>query len=124
MDRRRPIHWILLRAMPRAIAMRFDPAAARDLEVILQLTLRDPAGREPSHFRLEISGPRCSVRRGAAERPGARAVIRSDDLILLASGATGWPELLSRGRFELNGDPFVALRVAAMFKLPVALETL
>jgi hypothetical protein len=49
-------------------------------------------------------------------------VVGSDDLILLASGAAGWPELLSSGRFELSGDPFLALRFAALFKLPIELE--
>jgi SCP-2 sterol transfer family len=122
LDRRRPFHWIVLRVLPRAISMRFEPTAAQDLEATLQLTIRDPAGREPAHFRLAVAGPTCSVRRGAAERPGACAVIASDDLILLASGAASWPQLLSTGRFELNGDPFLALRFAALFKLPVALE--
>jgi hypothetical protein len=46
----------------------------------------------------------------------------SEDLILLASGAVGWPELLSSGRFELTGDPFLALRFASLFRLPVVLD--
>jgi hypothetical protein len=121
-DRRRPAHWIVLRAIPRAIAMRFDPAAADGLRATLQLTIRDPRGRPPAHFHVDIAGASCSVRRGAPERPGARAVVGADDLILLASGAAGWPELLSSGRFELSGDPFLALRFAALFKLPIELE--
>jgi hypothetical protein len=122
LDRRRPTHWIVLRAIPRAIAMRFDPAAAEDLNATLQLTIRDPRGRPPAHFHLAIADAICSVSRGAPEQSGAQAVVGSDDLILLASGAASWPELLSSGRFELSGDPFLALRFAALFKLPVALE--
>ena len=45
-----------------------------------------------------------------------------DDLIRLAGGAASWPELFSSGRFELSGDPFLALRFAALFRLPVELE--
>jgi hypothetical protein len=122
LDRRRPGHWVVLRAIPRAIVMRFDPAAADGLEATFQLTVRDPRGREPAHFELVIEGTRCLVRSGAAAQPGARAVVGSADLILLASGAASWPELLSSGRFDLSGDPFLALRFAALFKLPVALE--
>jgi hypothetical protein len=122
MDRRRPVHWIVLRAIPRAIVMRFDCAAADDLQATLQLTIRDPRGRPPEHFALAVADARCSVRRGTPERPGARAEVGSGDLILLASGAASWPELLSNGRFELSGDPFLALRFAALFKLPVQLE--
>ena len=123
LDRRRAPHWVILRALPRAIAMRFDPAAAADgLEATFELAIRDPRGRTPARFELAVGDAGCSVRPGAAQRPGARAVMGSDDLILLASGAASWPELLSKGRFELSGDPFLALRFASLFKLPVRLE--
>ena len=55
-----------------------------------------------------------------AQAPGPS--IGADDLILLAGGAVTWPQLLSSGRFELTGDPFLALRFASLFRLPVALE--
>jgi hypothetical protein len=121
LDRHRPVHWIVLRVIPRAITMRFE-APADHLEATLELAIRDPRGRSPAHFALAIAGQTCSVRPGAAQQPGARATLGSDDLILLASGAASWPELLSSGRFELAGDPFLALRFASLFNLPVALE--
>lgn len=121
LDRRRPVHWLVLRILPRAIGMRFDPPTDQ-LEATLELAIRDPHGRPPARFELAIAGQSCSVRAGAAQRPGARATVGSADLILLASGAANWPELLSSGRFELSGDPFLALRFASLFKLPVALE--
>ncbi len=121
--RRRAAHWVLLRVIPRAIARRFDPSAADGLEATLELSIRDPSGREPARFALAIAGARCSVRSGAAERPAARATLGSDDLILLASGAASWPALLTSGRFELSGDPFLALRFASLFRMPVSLES-
>ncbi len=121
LDRHRAVHWIVLRLIPRAIAMRFE-APADQLEATLELSIRDPSGRSPARFELAIAGQSCSVRPGAAQQPGARATLGSDDLILLASGAASWPELLSSGRFELAGDPFLALRFASLFRLPVALE--
>jgi hypothetical protein len=45
-----------------------------------------------------------------------------EDLTLLAVRAASWPELLSSRSFELNGDPFLALRFALLFQLPVELE--
>jgi alkyl sulfatase BDS1-like metallo-beta-lactamase superfamily hydrolase len=122
LDRRRAAHWIILRVIPRAIAMRFDPGAAQGLQATLELAIRDPRGRPPARFELAIADAVCSVRSGAADRPDARAVVGSDDLILLASGAATWPELLSSGRFELSGDPFLALRFASLFKMPVRLD--
>jgi hypothetical protein len=60
--------------------------------------------------------------RGAAAEAGARATIASDDLLALARGRLRWPQLLTSGRFELSGDPFLAPRFAALFRLPVALD--
>jgi hypothetical protein len=122
LDRRRTPHWLILRVMPRAIRLRFDPASADGLNACFELAIRDPRGREPTRFELRIADGRCAVRPGGAPRAGARAIIGSYDLILLASGAASWPELLSSGRFELAGDPFLALRFAALFRMPIALE--
>jgi hypothetical protein len=122
LDRRPFVHWVVVRTLPRAIRRRFDPSSSEGLKAVFELAIRDPRGRNPKCFALAIEGTRCSVRAGAPQRPGAKAVVGSDDLILLASGAASWPELLSSGRFELSGDPFLALRFASLFKLPVRLD--
>ena len=122
LDRRRAGHWILLRALPRAIARRFEPAAATDLAATLELAIRDAHGHTEARYELAIANACCSVRPREPAAPAARAMIGSDDLILLACGAVGWPELLSSGRFELTGDPFLALRFASLFRLPVVLD--
>jgi SCP-2 sterol transfer family len=122
LDRRRPVHLLILSTLPRAIAMRFDPAVADGLEATIEIAIRDPAGRSPACFALVIAGQRCAVRRGSDAAAGARALVGADDLIRLAGGAASWPELISSGRFELSGDPFLALRFASLFQLPVRLE--
>ena len=115
-------HRLLVRALPRAIRGRFDPVAAGDLNATMELAVRHPHGGAATRYELTIAGDRCQVRPGAPPQPGARATIGADDLIRLASGAVGWPQLLSSGRFELTGDPFLALRFASLFRLPVVLE--
>lgn len=122
LDRRRLGHWLVLRTLPRAIAMRFDRGAAHGLDATFELEISNPRGGEPACYSLAIAGERCSVRAGAAGDAAARAAVGAGDLILLASGAASWPQLLSSGRFELSGDPFLALRFAALFRLPVALD--
>ena len=114
------LHWIVLRALPRAIGVRFDPArptASRRCSSWPSAT-RGATARalRAGHRRAALLGARA----GAPDSPAARAMIGSDDLILLATGAASWPELLSSGRFELSGDPFLALRFASLFRLPVA----
>jgi hypothetical protein len=122
LDRRRAAHRLILGALPLAIAQRFDPSAGGDLAATLELDIRDPDGGPPARFALMISDGRCTVRRGAAPAAVARALIGADDLIRLAGGVATWPELIAAGRFELSGDPFMALRFASLFRLPVRLD--
>jgi hypothetical protein len=119
-DRGPLVHRVILAMLPRAIARRFDAAAADDLDATLELAIRHAS--RPVSYALAIAGARCTVQRGAPERANARARIGADDLVLLAGGAVTWPQLLSSGRFELTGDPFLALRFASLFRLPVVLE--
>ncbi len=121
LDRLAVVHWARVRILAMAITRRFDPAAAQDLEATLELAVRDPHGRPTTRYAVGISAGRCVVRPGAAETAGARAAVGFDDLVRLAGGGIGWPELFSSGRFELTGDPFLALRFAGLFRLPVAL---
>jgi hypothetical protein len=119
-DRGPVAHRLILALLPRAIAHRFDAAAATDLDATLELAIRHDS--RPATYALAIAGTRCAVHPGPATRAHARATIGADDLILLAGGAITWPQLLSSGRFELSGDPFLALRFASLFRLPVVLE--
>ena len=106
--------------LPRAIARRFDGGSAQDLDATLELAIRHDS--HPVSYALVIAGDRCSVSCGAPEHANARARIGADDLILLTGGVVTWPQLLSSGRFELSGDPFLALRFASLFRLPVVLD--
>lgn len=119
LDRRRVPHRTILLALPRAIGLRFDAANAGDLEAVFELRVRDPGGRAPARFALAIARGTCTVRPGAARSPGAVAEVGADDIVRLASGGVGWPELLSDGRLTLAGDPFLALRFPGLFQLPL-----
>lgn len=115
----RPVpHRVILRVIERAIPRRFDPQAARDLRAVFELRVRDPRGREPALFQLAVADGRCEVTVGPASDPAATATLGADDLIRMVSGAVGFPELLASGRLELAGNPFIALRFPALFRLP------
>lgn len=118
LDRHPVSHRLIVKAVGRAIPKRFDPDAAGDLNATFELRVRDPRGGEPARFALHIEQGRCEVHPGPARDPGACATFSADDLIQLVSGAAGWPQLLSSGRLELSGDPFLALRFPNLFRLP------
>ena len=113
-------HRVIVAATRYAIPLMFDPQSAHDLEATFELRVLDPRGGEPDRLALVISGGTCTVVPGPAVDPGAIATIGAADLILLASGGAGWPALLSTGRLELSGDPFLGLRFPKLFGLPVA----
>jgi hypothetical protein len=118
LDQRTAPHRLIVRAVPLALAKRFDPSSARDLEAVLELRVRDRGGAARERFELKISGGACEVRPGPARDPSAGVELGADDMIRLVSGAVGWPELLATGRLELTGDPFLALRFPNLFRLP------
>jgi hypothetical protein len=117
LDRRPVPHRVILRALPRVIPKRFDPAAAGDLEAVLELRVPDPHGGEPARFALKIADGRCEAHPGPAPHAGATVTVSAGELIRLVSGAVGWPQLLASGRLELAGDPFLALRFPGLFRL-------
>jgi hypothetical protein len=67
---------------------------------------------------VRIADGRCEVSPGRAADAGARATLAATDFMRLARGGVAWPELLSSRRLEFSGDPFLALRFPALFKLP------
>ncbi len=122
LDRRPVAHRLILKAIPRAIEVRFDPGSAEGLEAVFELRIRDPGGGRPASFELRVREGRCEVRPGPAVGAGAVATVGAEDLIQLVSGAVGWPHLLASGRLELAGDPFLALRFPSLFRLPASDE--
>ena len=119
LDRRAIPHRMIVAATRHVIPLMFDPQSANGLEATFELRVRDPRGGAPDRLALVVSGGTCTVIPGPAVDPGAVATVGADDLILLASGGAGWPALLSTGRLELSGDPFLGLRFPKLFGLPV-----
>jgi SCP-2 sterol transfer family len=101
-----------------AIRRRFDSTQANGLEATIGLRLRVRA--RSIDLAIAIAGGECTIKPGAtpaAGAPGACATISLADLIRLALGDAAWPQLLSSGRLELSGDPFVAMRLPALFRM-------
>jgi hypothetical protein len=118
LDRRPRARRVLLRALPHAIPRWFDADAARGLEATFELRIPGRDGENLDRWAVKIYDGRCTVSAGAASNPGATVTIAADELIRVASGDVGWPELLSTSRLELAGDPFLALRFPSLFRLP------
>jgi hypothetical protein len=119
LDRRPRARSVLLRVLPRVIPMWFQPEAAQGLDASFELRLRNPGTDQLDSFAIQISAQGCKVDPGPPADPGATVTIAAEDMIRLVTDGVGWPELLSSGRLELEGDPFLALRFPSLFRLPV-----
>jgi hypothetical protein len=101
----------------------FEPDAAGDLDAVFALEITDPRGRKPSVLSITVRDRQMTVSRGRWPDPGATVKMGADDMVRLATGDTGWPELLAQNRLELAGDPFLALRFPRLFALPAEAGT-
>jgi hypothetical protein len=95
----------------------FDRRSARHLTATFELRVRILRGRRGVPFVMRIDAERRRLHPGAPADPGAIAAIDAWDLVRLGLGLAAWPQLLSSGRLELSGDPFLALRLPTLFKL-------
>jgi SCP-2 sterol transfer family len=111
-------HRVLVESIRRGLPRRLDAEAARDLEATFELRIRHPRGREPERFVLTVANGSCTIAPGAAPGAGAVVAFGADDAVALVSGAAAWPQLMSSGRLELSGDPFLGLRFPTLFRLP------
>jgi hypothetical protein len=116
----RMLRRLVLIAIPYGARALFSPRSAPDLEATFELRISDPRGGEPARFALVIGGGRCQVRRGAVVDAAAAVTVAAADLVRMVLRVVGWPELLAKGRLELSGNPFLALRFPTAFRLPAA----
>jgi hypothetical protein len=110
------IRWALARVLAVAIPLRFDPDQAAGIDATLELRV-GIRGRL-AVLTIAVADCRCVVRPGPSPQAAAAATVGLSNLIRMVIGDVGWPQLLSRGSLQFSGDPFLALRVPALFRLP------
>ena len=111
---RRAVARLVVTALPQ----RFDTGAADGIDAVIELRVRDAGGPSAlARYDLLIRDGRCRVRQAAGDGAGAAFTIGLGDLLRLGLGVARWYDLLGTGRLEMRGDPFVALRFPAMFRL-------
>jgi hypothetical protein len=109
------MRWLIAHTLALAIPVWFDADKADGIDA--RIELRVAIRGRLAFLTLAIADRRCGVRVGRAPDSSAAAMIGLADLIRLVIGDVGWPQLLSNGRFQLSGDPFLALRLPTVFRL-------
>jgi hypothetical protein len=118
LDRIRPGHAMLVVGIYVLIPFLFDPEAAGELDDHFELRIRDPRGGDPDVAAVVVSEGKCQVVLGPYAPARVVVTAGADDIVRMASGQIGWPQLVSAGRLVLWGDPYLALRFPRLFGLP------
>jgi predicted lipid carrier protein YhbT len=110
--RRRAVLWVIFRAMPRLVRRR---ALERENVVVeWRITGRADGGRDVRQLVIEDGA---AAVHGAQREPDLTVTIDGVDFLLVATGNASAPTLFVRRELEIDGDPWLALRLPRLFAL-------
>ncbi len=109
--RRRALLRLVFAAMPRALRPR---ALERERVVIEWRVTGRPDGRQDVR-QLVIEEGAARLFEGEEREPDLRLTIDGVDFLLLATGNESGATLFVRGRVDVDGDPWLAMRLPRLF---------
>ncbi len=105
-----------LRQTIEGMALVLDPEAAGDLEATIQFNV---TGDEPGTYRLGISGGECTFGVGPAAGADLTVHTPADVWREISEGRTSGQDALLAGRYEVEGDASLLMRMDRLFSRPV-----
>lgn len=109
--RRRALLGLVFTAMPRAVRSR---ALEREDAVIEWRVTGRPDGRQDVR-QLVITDGAAALVEGENREPDLRLTIDAVDFLMLATGNASGATLFVRGRVDVDGDPWLAMRLPRLF---------
>lgn len=92
----------------------FEPEAAGDLRVEIELDLTGPRG---GPLTLRIDGGRLEVARSSAPQPQLRLRVAAPDYFAILAGRENAELLFMDGRLEIDGNLALAMKLRRLFPL-------
>jgi alkyl sulfatase BDS1-like metallo-beta-lactamase superfamily hydrolase len=114
---RRPAARATLEAIFAVLPHRLVPGAAQGVDATFEFRLRDERSGLLHRYQVTVRDGACSVARNGTAAADVVLSLRTIDFVRLASGASKWHGLYGTGRMKAAGDPFVILRLPALFGL-------
>jgi len=90
---------------------RFNPEAAGDLEALIQYDFTDT--KETCH--VIISKGKCTLRPGAAAKPGTRIIVPFSIWLAISKGELDGQEALIKGAYRVEGGFDLMMRLGSLF---------
>jgi putative sterol carrier protein len=101
----------LIAGMPQA----FDPAAAGDLEAVVQFDVLD---EEPGDYYLTISGKNCSAFEGVHPHPNLTVHSPTEVWLKIARGEMSGATAFMTGKFKVSGNLDLLMKLSKLFTAP------
>ena len=108
---------ISFRDLIARMAATFDPQAAGNFAATIQL---HATGKEPGNYYLHIANGSCTFHEGVADSPTATIHTPSEIWISIISGETNAALAYLQGKFRVEGDKGLLLKMQELFKRPDA----
>lgn len=106
---------VSFRDLIERMAATFDPQAAGNLVATIQL---QATGKEPGNYFLRIENGKCTFHEGVADSPTATIHTPSEVWIAIISGEMNAALAYLGGKFRVEGDKGLLLKMQDLFKRP------
>lgn len=108
---------LVQRVMFGAMAIRFNPAAARGFEGRIVYELARPATEAPPvQWTIEVSARRAQARRGANDDAAVKLRLTLADFVRIGAGTIDPATPVLQGRASFQGDFGLVVRLPEMFR--------
>lgn len=97
------------------MAATLDPQAAGNLEATIQL---HATGKEPGNYYLHIENGKCTLHEGVGDSPTAMIHTPSEVWVAIISGEMNAALAYLQGKFKVEGDKSLLLKMQELFKRP------
>ncbi|MFC8074084.1 SCP2 sterol-binding domain-containing protein [Streptomyces sp. NPDC057307] len=95
----------------KALAARFDPAAAAGLDLVFGFDVTD----EGKQFALTVKDGTCALQEGANPDANSTLVLDAETLKAIQSGTTDGAKEFASGKLRIDGDPVLAQKLSVLF---------
>ena len=106
---------VSFRDLIERMAATLDPQAAGNLAATIQLRA---TGKEPGNYYLHIENGECTFHEGLADSPTATIHTPSEVWIAIISGEMNAALAYLQGKFRVEGDKSLLLKMQDLFKRP------
>ncbi|HEX8084446.1 MAG TPA: SCP2 sterol-binding domain-containing protein [Solirubrobacteraceae bacterium] len=108
---------LILTEVFRQMPSRLDPAAAADVDAVVEWRIAHDDGGGHDAWQVTLRGGSATVERGGGAEPSVVFEIGGVDFLKLVAGNEEGPLMFMHGRLRVDGDLVLAVRLPQLFRM-------